>query len=125
MDFINCSSRAGALAAVGETRALPGGSYALRRSLNVRHQDWREVHQRDTGFAPDVRLGHLKGLVHTRRGLPAQRLRGLLRLGPDDDYFPHVGAAVLAPVPHVERMYAVIGVAGAVHADVVGVARGL
>src|SRR5437016_11664428 len=97
--------------------------HALRCSLNVRHQDRREMHKGDTRFAPHVRLGHLQGFVHAASGLPTQRLRGSLRLGADHNHFADVGAAVLTPVPHVERVYAVIGVAGAVQADVVGVAR--
>ena len=66
---------------------------------------------------PDDVGGHLEGVVQRGRGREAEA-PDRARLAADDDDLAEVGQAVAAPVPHVERVDAVVGVARAVEVAV-------
>ena len=76
------------------------------------------VEHRNFGGAADVAFGHVDGFGQRGGAFPAEHFRdvGVVR---NHDDFVHVFAPVFAPVPHEEWMRAVIGVAAAVHLDVV------
>src|SRR5579875_1670671 len=54
----------------------------------------------------------------------ASSIRGAV-FRPHTDYFSHMRPAIFTPIPHVKGMYAMIGVARAIHADIFRVARKL
>ena len=69
------------------------------------------------GCAADDVGGHLEGVLQRgRRGEAEAAHRA--RLAADDDHLADVGHAVAAPVPHVEGVDAVVGVARAVEVPV-------
>ena len=78
-----------------------------------------------SGDGPTALLRHRDRLGQRVGALPAQD-RGHVRVvGADDDHLADVLAAVLAPVPHEERVRAVVRVAAPVHLDVARVVREL
>ena len=64
----------------------------------------------DRGVAADDVLGHLQGVPQRRRRLEAHPPHRF-RVAADDDHAAEVLEGVGAPVPHVERVDAVVGVA--------------
>src|SRR5205085_8191867 len=86
--------------------------------FNIAKCDHWSMEHRDFGGAAHVAAGHGDGFGQVVGALPAQTLRHVRVLCTGGDDAPDVLAAVLAPVPHEERVRAVIGVAAPVHFDV-------
>src|SRR2546421_5771552 len=87
-------------------------------SLHFAQRDHGLVQHRDLGGAAHVAAGHGDGFGQVVGALPTQTFGHVRVICAGGDDAPDVLAAVLAPVPHEERMRAVIGVAAPVHLDV-------
>ena len=74
-------------------------------------------------FVPNVGLRHFQSLIHALGRFPTEDLGYALVLRAHHNHLAGVRAPVLSPIPHVERMDAVVGVPGAIHADIVGIMR--
>ena len=72
---------------------------------------------RDRWLTPDHVACHLEGIVHGRRGSESEAANRA-RLAAHDDDLTEVLERVGAPVPHVERVDAVVRVARAVEVPV-------
>src|SRR5271169_1200303 len=79
----------------------------------------------DTGRVAQIGGRHRDRLVQRVGRLPSHACCDFRLLASSRDYPSDVLASRFAPVPHVERMYAVVGVAVAVHVNVGRVAREL
>ena len=75
------------------------------------------MHIGDRGRRPDGVGCHLERVLHGRCGLEAEATNRT-GVAADDDDLAQPLEGVAAPVPHVERMHAVVGVAVAVQVDV-------
>ena len=95
------------------------------RLFHVRDADHRLMQHRDLGRLAHVGAGHRDRLGQVVGAFPAEHLRHVRVLGAGDDHLADVLASVLAPVPHEERMRAVVSVAAPVHLDVARVVREL
>src|SRR6218665_91249 len=96
-----------------------------RGLLHVDHDGGGDAQQADAGRAAHEAARLLDGLGERVGAVPAEQRPDVVVLRARDDDLARVLAAVLAPVPHVERVHAVGGVALAVQVHVARVLREL
>src|SRR5579875_3933903 len=86
--------------------------------FDIGNYQGRQMQVRNRSRATQLRGGHRDRLIERVGRLPSHPRSdlGILAAGRDDA--AEVLASRLAPVPHVERMHAVIGVPITVHVDV-------
>src|SRR4051794_11970086 len=87
------------------------GAAARGSELHVREQGGRDAQQADGGRAAHETAGLLDGFGEGVGAVRAEQRGHVVILGTGDDDLAHVLAAVLAPVPHIEGVHAVVGVA--------------
>src|SRR5580700_3868073 len=93
--------------------------------LDIRDHQRRQVQVGYLGGATELRCRHRDRFIERVGRFPSKPCRDFRLLASRCDHAPDVLPRRFAPIPHVERMHAVVRVAVAVHVDVGGVAREL